>query len=58
VFADDKRASLSQVQYPIRKTVQKMVLLSMPITFLCLCVAFVLMLLSFEADRLLTEALK
>jgi hypothetical protein len=35
-----------------------MVLLSMPITFLCLCVAFVLMLLSFEADRLLTEALK
>ena len=47
-----------QVQYPIRKTVQKMLFMSMPATLLCLCAAFVLMLLSFEADNLLTEALR
>jgi hypothetical protein len=48
---------LAQVQYPMKKTVQKMLLVSVPLTFLCLCVAFVLMLLSFEADRLLVEYL-
>lgn len=44
-----------KVQYPIRKTVQKMLFVSIPVTFICLCVAFAFMLASFEADRLLLE---
>jgi hypothetical protein len=49
---------LFQVQYPIRRTVQKMLFVSMPLTFLCLCVAFVLMLLSFEADKAVADYFK
>jgi len=47
-----------EIQYPIGNTVKKMVLVSIPITFVCLAVAFVLMLLSFEADVWMAELLK
>ncbi len=35
-----------------------MLFVSMPLTFLCLCVAFVLMLLSFEADKAVADYFK
>jgi len=40
-----------EVTYPYSKTMKTMLLVSLPITFVCLVVAFFLMILSFEADR-------
>ena len=48
---------LSQVQYPRDKTIKKLLFVSIPATFGCLLVAFVLMLLSFEADKWMAAAL-
>jgi len=47
-----------EVQYPMEKTIKKLVFVSIPITFLCLVVAFILMLLSFEADNWMAIVLK
>ena len=42
----------------MEKTIKKLVFVSIPITFLCLVVAFILMLLSFEADNWMAIVLK
>ena len=47
----------SEVQYPFKKTLQKLLCVSIPITFGCLLVAFVCMLLSFQADIWIVELL-
>ena len=39
-----------EVRYPTQKTIQKLIFVSIPVTFLCLCFAFVLMLISFWAE--------
>jgi anoctamin-10 len=46
-----------EMYYPANKRVKKILLVSLPITVLCLLLAFGLMLASFEADRLLAELL-
>lgn len=43
--------------YPARKRVQKIITVSLPLTLLCLLLAFVLMILSFESDRIMAEFL-
>lgn len=44
-----------EVQYPIKKTMKKILFVSVPVTFLCLTVAFALMLLSFETEHMVAE---
>ena len=48
----------SEVQYPFKKTLQKLVFVSIPITLACLLLAFVFMLLSFQADVWIVDLLK
>ena len=48
----------SEVQYPVKKTIQKLIFVSIPITFGCLLIAFVLMLMSFQADLWMINVLK
>ena len=43
-----------EVQYPFKKTLNKLLFVSFPVTLLCLIIAFVLMLLSFEAEKWMT----
>ena len=45
---------VKEVQYPFKKTVQTVLTLSVPITSICLDLAFILMLLSFESDKMMT----
>jgi anoctamin-10 len=47
-----------EVQYPMKKTVKKLVLVSLPVTLVCLLVAFALMLMSFESEHMVTEYLR
>ena len=48
----------SEVQYSVKKTIQKLIFVSIPITFGCLSIAFVLMLMSFQADLWMINVLK
>ena len=48
----------SEVQYPFKKTLQKLIFVSIPITLVCLLVAFVFMLLSFKSEVWMTDLLK
>ena len=47
-----------EVQYPIQKTLKKLIFVSIPITLGCLSVAFILMLLSFQADVWIIDFLR
>jgi len=46
-----------EVVYPFNKTLKKIIFVSLPITLICLLIAFILMLLSFETERLMMEYL-
>ena len=45
----------AEVQYPIKKTMQTLVLISLPVTTVCLVIAFIMMLLSFESEKWMAE---
>ena len=45
----------AEVQYPIKKTMQTLVLISLPVTTVCLVMAFIMMLLSFESEKWMAE---
>ncbi len=46
-----------EVRYPFSKTVKTILTLSVPVTSLCLFLAFAAMLMSFEADKMMSQAL-
>ena len=45
----------AEVQYPIKKTIQTLALISLPVTTVCLVIAFIMMLLSFESEKWMAE---